>query len=216
LVHPAAAGSEIRLARSNWRSARKPLPNGWLPAVRLAADSSVELIAHRALGWIHWQRGEYAPAEEEFRECLQGGFRTTAEISAWLGTVLALAATAGPARAGAVAACPRRRPTAIRALCPTAFADSTARFSIASTPPTTATRAASINCARAPPRQRSFPPDKFDIESVAAAALRRQDEALTRINPQLAAWVRIRQNLEAPEGDKIFRRHPPQQPRFPS
>jgi hypothetical protein len=49
-----------------------------------------------------------------------------------------------------------------------------------------------------------FPPAGFDIESVAAAALRKQDEELSRTNPQLAAWVRIRQKLEAPDGDKYF------------
>ena len=48
------------------------------------------------------------------------------------------------------------------------------------------------------------PPAGFDIESVAAAALRKQDEELSRTNPQLAAWVRIRQKLEGPDGDKYF------------
>jgi hypothetical protein len=49
-----------------------------------------------------------------------------------------------------------------------------------------------------------YPPDQFEIETAAAAALRQQDEALTRINPQLAAWVRIRQKLESAEGDRYF------------
>ena len=49
-----------------------------------------------------------------------------------------------------------------------------------------------------------FPPAGFDIESAAAIALRKQDEELSRIDPQLAAWVRIRQKLEGPDGDKYF------------
>ena len=39
---------------------------------------------------------------------------------------------------------------------------------------------------------------------MAAAALRKQDEELSRTNPQLLAWVRMRQKLEAPDGDKYF------------
>src|ERR1039458_7879468 len=49
-----------------------------------------------------------------------------------------------------------------------------------------------------------YPPQGFDIENAAAAALRKQDEELSRTNPQLAAWVRIRQKLESPDGEKYF------------
>ena len=49
-----------------------------------------------------------------------------------------------------------------------------------------------------------YPPAGFDIENAAIAALRKQDEELSRTNPKLAAWVRIREKLESPEGDKYF------------
>ena len=51
--------------------------------------TEVELLAHRALGWIQWQRADYPGAEAEFAKCLEID-PTAAEISAWYGTVLAL------------------------------------------------------------------------------------------------------------------------------
>jgi tetratricopeptide (TPR) repeat protein len=53
------------------------------------SQAGVEMTARRALGWVHWQRSEYGPAEEEFRQCLQLD-PASAGISAWLGTVLAI------------------------------------------------------------------------------------------------------------------------------
>jgi hypothetical protein len=50
----------------------------------------------------------------------------------------------------------------------------------------------------------AFPAAGFDIESATAAALRRQDEELSRTNPQLASWLRIRRRLEAPDGEAYF------------
>jgi hypothetical protein len=50
----------------------------------------------------------------------------------------------------------------------------------------------------------AFPPAGFNIESASAAALRRQDEELSRTNPQLASWLRLRRRLEAPDGEAYF------------
>ena len=49
----------------------------------------MELLGHRALGWIQWQRADYPGAEAEFTKCLELDPKS-AEISAWYGTVLAL------------------------------------------------------------------------------------------------------------------------------
>ena len=43
-------------------------------AVLLTGEKSqagAEWTAHRALGWVHWRRGENTLAEEEFRKCLE-------------------------------------------------------------------------------------------------------------------------------------------------
>jgi hypothetical protein len=50
----------------------------------------------------------------------------------------------------------------------------------------------------------AYPPDGFNVESAAAATARRQDEELNRTNPQLAQWLRIRKQLEAPGGEKYL------------
>jgi tetratricopeptide (TPR) repeat protein len=161
----------------------------------------VESMAHRTLGWIHWQRSEFTQAEEDFAKCLQLD-PTAAEISAWLGTVLAaeqqpdkrvpalwqLARAAAYQDSGALADGLRRQ-----------FGDVLERLYASYHGDTGGLDQLRSAAAAAP-----FPPAGFDIESVAAAALRKQDEELSRTNPQLAAWVRVRQKLEAPDGDKYF------------
>jgi tetratricopeptide (TPR) repeat protein len=193
LLPEAKSASPEQLALGE-KAAQRLVPGAW-------PDSSVVLIGHRALGWIHWQRGEYAPAEAEFRECLKVD-PNDAEISAWFGTVLALAgqpdqrvpalwqlARAASYRdAGALSDGLRRQYGELLDRLYTAYHGD----------------ASGLDQLRAAAAAAPFPPDRFDIESATAAALRRQDEALTRIDPQLAAWVRIRQNLEAPDGDKYF------------
>ena len=161
----------------------------------------VESMAHRTLGWIHWQRSEFTQAEEDFAKCLQLD-PTAAEISAWLGTVLAaeqqpdkrvpalwqLARAAAYQDSGALADGLRRQ-----------FGDVLERLYASYHGDTGGLDQLRSAAAAAP-----FRPAGFDIESVAAAALRKQDEELSRTNPQLAAWVRVRQKLEAPDGDKYF------------
>ena len=60
-----------------------------------------------------------------------------------------------------------------------------------------------VRAAAAAPKA-AFPPAGFDIESVAAVAVRKQDEELSRTNPQLATWIRMRRKLDSPEGEKYF------------
>jgi hypothetical protein len=163
--------------------------------------SEAEFLAHRALGWIQWQRADYAAAEVEFTKCLQEE-PNRAEISAWFGTVLALDRQPGnqiPALWQLARAASYRDACALpdgqrRQLAPllerlyatyhgeTAGLDQLRIASVAST----------------------FPPAGFDIESASAAALRKQDEELNRTNPQLASWIRLRRRLEAPDGEAYF------------
>ena len=167
----------------------------------MKAAAGVELLAHRTLGWVHWQRGEYAPAEAEFQKCLQQD-ATAGEISAWLGTVLAmeqqpdkqvpalwqLARASSYQEAGALPDGQRRQFGLVLERLYTSYHGD----------------ASGLDQLRSAAKAAPFPPAGFEIESVAAAALRKQDEELTRTNPQLAAWVRMRQKLESPDGDKYF------------
>ncbi|HEY1218207.1 MAG: hypothetical protein ABSE42_00080 [Bryobacteraceae bacterium] len=172
---------------------------------RLLADpkpaGGVEPMAHRTLGWIHWQRSEYPQAEEEFQKCLQLD-PTAAEIAAWLGTVLAteqqpdkrvpalwqLARASAYQNSGALPDGMRRQYDAVLERLYTSYHGDNG----------------GLDQLRSAAAAAPFPPAGFDIESVAAVALRKQDEELSRTNPQLAAWVRLRQKLEAPDGDKYF------------
>jgi len=165
------------------------------------APGGVESIAHRTLGWIHWQRSEYTPAEEEFQKCLQLD-PTATEISAWLGTVLGLEQQPG-----------KRVPALWQLARAAAYRDSGAlsdgmRRQYGEVLERLYTSyhgdAGGLDQLRSAAAAAPFPPAGFDIESAAAAALRKQDEALSSINPQLAAWVRIRQALEAADGDQYF------------
>ena len=64
-------------------------PESTAPADWQKQKDEVERMAHRALGWIEWQRGNHEAAEKEFTACLQKNPKD-AEISAWYGTVLTL------------------------------------------------------------------------------------------------------------------------------
>jgi len=163
--------------------------------------AEAEFLAHRALGWIHWQRTEYAAAEKEFAKCLQL-VPTSAEISAWFGTVLVLekqpehqvpalwhlARAASYREPGALPDGQRRQLATVLERLYTTYHGETAgldqlRMAAAASP---------------------LPPAGFDIESATAAASRRADEELARTNPPLALWIRMRRRLEAPDGDAWF------------
>ena len=163
--------------------------------------TEVELLAHRALGWIQWQRADYPGAEAEFAKYLSLD-PNGAEISAWYGTVLALdrqPGTQAPALwhlaraasyrgAGALPDGQRRHLNGVlERLYTTYHGDSTGLDELR-----TAAAAATM------------PPAGLTIETASAIALRKQDEELNRTNPQLAAWIRMRRQLEAPDGDTYF------------
>jgi len=163
--------------------------------------TEVELLAHRALGWIQWQRADYPGAEAEFAKCLDID-PTAAEISAWYGTVLALdrkpgnqaaalwhlARAASYRDAGALPEGQRRQMNGLLdRLYTTYHGDDTG-----------------LNQLKTAAAASAKPPADFNVESASAAALRKQDEELNRTNPQLAAWIRMRRKLESPEGDGYF------------
>ena len=161
----------------------------------------VEFLAHRTLSWIAWQRSDYAAAEAAFAECLKLD-PNSAEISSWFGTVLALdrqPANQVPALWHLARAASYRGPGALpdvqrRQLGPVLDRLYTTYHG----------EIAGLDQLRTAAAVATFPPAGFDIESATAAALRKQDEELSRTNPQLAAWIRIRRRLEAPDADAYF------------
>ncbi len=162
-------------------------------------QASASLLAHRTLGWIAWQRGDLAGATKEFRSYLDqspaGG-----EVTAWLGIVSGLqkepekqAASlwylqraASLRGAGALADDQRRVASGLADNLYTAYHGESDGLE------------ALKGAAAAAP----VPPADFKIETAAAIAARRADEELARTNPQLAAWVHIRRQLESPDREK--------------
>ncbi|MEO8593406.1 MAG: hypothetical protein ABI759_08790 [Candidatus Solibacter sp.] len=163
--------------------------------------TEVELLSHRALGWIQWQRADYAGAEAEFAKCLEVDPKA-AEISAWYGTVLGLdKQSANPSLAlwhlaraasyrdtGALPDGQRRQLGNLLERLYTSYHGETAGLDPLKIAASTA----------------ALPPAGFAVESASAAAIRKQDEELSRTNPPLAAWLRMRRKLESPEGEAYF------------
>jgi hypothetical protein len=155
-----------------------------------------QLIARRTLAWIQWQRKDYAAAEAELRKCLALE-PARPETSAWLGTVLALQqqpekyvpALWQLARAAATLPPEEKRP--IAGLLDRLYTSYHGE-------------AAGLTELLAAAAKAPEPPAGFDIESAAAIAIRKQDEALAVENPRLADWVKSRRKLEAADGEKYF------------
>ena len=176
-------------------------PEGTAPEVWPKRRSEAEFLAHRALGWIRWQRADYPAAEAEFNTCLKQD-PNRAEISAWLGAVLVLdrqpasqvpalwhlARAASYRGDGALPDTQRRQLGPVLERLYTAYHGETV----------------GLDQLRIASAAAATPPAGFDIESASAALARKQDEELTRTNPQLASWMRIRRRLEAPDGEAYF------------
>ncbi len=166
-----------------------------------AQKIATELLARRAAGWIQWQRGELAGAEQEFTKYLQQR-PNAAEVSAWLGTVSALqkqpekqlAALWYLARAaairgeGAVTDGQQRQISGLAERLYTAYHG----------------ESQGIDELRAGTTAGPFPPSDFKIETAAALAARKRLEDLDKTNPELAAWLRMKSRLEAPDGEDYF------------
>jgi hypothetical protein len=195
-----SAARGLLTSLNTYFNARKK-PSSILDAEWRKQKANVELLAHRALGWVQWQRADYAAAQEEFTTCLQLA-PANAEISAWFGTVLGLqkqpekqppalwhlARAASLRGDGALPEIQQRQMSALLEHLYTSYHGGTEGLD--------QLRKASLDS--------PLPPATFNIESAGAAAFRKQLEDLDRTNPQLAAWLRIRKQLEAPDGEKYF------------
>jgi hypothetical protein len=181
----AAAGKPAAASDSEWQKRK----------------TSAGLLAHRTLGWIAWQRGDFAGAAKEFRLYLDQA-PNSAEITAWMGLVSGLQKEPGNQvaslwyleRAGALrgeGALPDGQQRAVGALADQVY---TAYHGDGD----------GIENLKTAALASAVPPPDFHVETAAAVAARRADEELTRTNPQLAAWVHIRRHLESPDGDKYL------------
>ena len=204
LLAPESADTSPELLTVTERAATRLLaaaPAAAPPDAWEKQKAGVELMAHRTLGWVHWQRREYAAAEKEFTLCLEQNPKD-GRTSAWFGAVLA----AQPEPAKQVAALWHlTRAAALRdkgslpegqrrSLSP--VVDALYRSYHGSEEGLEGLRGSVLTSA--------MPPQGFTIESAAVIAARRAEEELEFRNPQLAAWLKIRKHLEAPDGEAYF------------
>ena len=163
--------------------------------------AAVELMAHRTLGWVYWQRKDFAAGEKEFARCLEQNAKD-ARSSAWLGALLAgqpeqEKQTAGLwhlARASSLRdeeALPEGQRRQL-----TQVVDTLYRSYHGSED--------GLDALKASAGAAAFPPQGFAIESASAIAAKRAEEELAFRNPQLAAWRKIRKQLEVPDGEAYF------------
>jgi hypothetical protein len=163
--------------------------------------TQAEIQARRTLGWVQWQRGAYDAAETEFRTVLRLDTAHT-EMSSWLGVVLALQKT------------PEKQLEAIWHLGRAAYLDSGSSLT-----GTQRTEARSLlervygvyhggldglDQIGMAAMAAVMPPADFRVETAQEAAIRKQDEELSRTNPELLAWIKIRRQLQGPDAQKNF------------
>ncbi len=175
--------------------------NGYFPTATDPEKARVGLLAHRALGWVEWQRGDYAAAEKEFAENLHQNPKD-GEMCAWLGIVMALQKTPEKlvpsfwylARAaslrdeGALQEGQRRQvDTLLEKLYVSYHGEPEGLEKL------------QVDAAANPD-----PPAGFTVDSAQVIADRKAEEELERTNPELAAWKKLRKRLDAPDGDTYF------------
>lgn len=192
-----AANSLLAALSQQFEATRKPaaLSGEQWETQRVA----VENAAHRTLGWVAWQRGDFAKAGEEFSGLLKKDSQNS-EITFWLGVVSALdrgkqsyalwelARAAAPARQKGVAEDQRRQADALTDRVYASYHGGTDGLEQLKTASAAST----------------FPPSDFLVESATVIKARKAEEELKRTNPELAAWTNLRQKLQAADGQEYF------------
>jgi tetratricopeptide (TPR) repeat protein len=175
-------------------------PEATAPADWQKQRDEVERLAHRALGWIEWQRGNHEAAEKEFTECL-GKNPKDAEISAWYGTVLTLEKKEEKlplafwhlARAGSIkgdGGLPDGQRRAVNNLLQGLY--TSYHGSSDGLDKLLADSAAALD-----------PPAGFNIESAGVIAQRKADQEFEKAEPERYYWKKLRARLET-EGEAYF------------
>lgn len=173
------------------------------PANVTAADwqkqkTTVEVLAQRTEGWADWQRGNLAAAVDAFLACLKKD-PGNAEISSWLGIVYGLDNKPIPAvwhlaRATTkdlATPLPDEQRRQVNGMLETVYVSYHGSLE-------------GIDQTRKIASGAAFPPAEFAIDSATVVNARRAEAELSQTNPELAAWLAMRRQLEDANGDKYF------------
>jgi hypothetical protein len=197
LTPSTAAPTPAQLSETE-AAARRLATQAAIPAPQKAA---VQTLAHRALGWAAWHRQDLTTAEKELRAALALTPRH-AEISGWLGAVLAIqkeparqiASVWHLARAAYLdgeGALDTTRRSDVRSLLEAAYLNYHGSLDGLEEIGTTARAAVD-------------PPAAFKIETAAETAERKADEELAKTNPQLLTWVQLKRRLTGANGEARY------------
>ncbi len=162
--------------------------------------TDMETIAHRTLGWTAMQRGQNEVAEKEFMTVLQNN-PNDAEVSLWAGTVIAKQRKL------------EKQSAALFFIARAAYFEGQGALPAATRTPLQAyLEKTYLNFHGAKDgldqligaaRKAAIPPADRKIPSQDEILAEKEKELMTT-NPQLGLWVKIKQELSGPNGQKYF------------
>ncbi len=175
-------------------------PAGTKPEDWEKAKKVTDAIAYKTLGWVAWQRKNYDVAEQNFVKSLKME-PNSGEVDFWLGSVIILQkkpertseALFYIARAvaydGPGAMTPQQKQTADTYLTKVYTSLHGDNSGLADVKTLAKTNAA--------------PPADFKIKTAAEIAAEKEEE-LTKTNPELALWLKVKGQLLSPDGQTYF------------
>ena len=170
-------------------------------AIPAAQKTEVLTLAHRALAWAAWRRNDLPAAEKELRAGLTLTPRH-AELSAWLGAVLAVQKE------------PARQIAAVWHLARASYLDGDGGLGSAARRDVRGLLEAvyggyhggldGLDEIGTASRAAVDPPSTFKVETAAELAQRKADEEMEKNNPQLFTWVKLKRRLTAADGEAQY------------
>jgi hypothetical protein len=160
---------------------------------------NVEVLAQRTIGWANWQRGNFSAATDDLSACLKKD-PGSAEISSWLGIVSALDTNKQPqavwylARASnkeLASPLPDDQRRQVNTMLEKIYASYHGSLD-------------GLDELRKVSSSSAFPPPEFSIDPATVVNARRAEAELSLTNPELAAWLAMRRQLETPGGQNYF------------
>jgi hypothetical protein len=162
-------------------------------------EAVAEALAHRSLGWASWQHGDLGTAEDEFTKSLNKNPEDL-QVSAWLGIVMslengkqipALWQLARATNATSSHPMPEEQRRQVNEMLEHVYASYHGGLD-------------GLEDLQKSASAKVFPDPAFTIDSATTVAARRAEEELSLTNPELAAWLAIRRQLIAPDGQQYF------------
>jgi hypothetical protein len=159
----------------------------------------VEVLAQRTIGWANWQRGKFSAAADDLSACLKKD-PGNAEISSWLGIVSGLDTNKQPEALWHLARAtntdlayplPESERRQVNTMLENVYA------SYHGSPE-------GLDQLRKLSAGNAFPPPEFSIDPATVVNARRAEAELSLTNPELAAWLAVRRQLEAANGEAYF------------